>query len=346
MISINYILGATSITVFLKSKTYTVTRDSKIFHSVLNAIKTNDEDQVLAALEVKQNILSTLKGAGQDVQITDGEITYRGRKVTGLISTRIFEMLRLELDIQPMVKFLQNLMQNPASHAIDEALSFGESCSLPITPDGCFLAYKRVNEDYYDVHSRSVLNKPANLLTDADKALLGTSMGATKEVLVTVENGVTVVSMPRNLVNDNRNQTCSTGLHFCSYEYLSSFGGERIVVVKVNPTDIVSIPSDYNNSKGRCSRYEVVGELETNEGSRGLPVQALPDGYTNVFSEDATEDETSVVQSAVANGIMGAVPAIRRELDDGASLTSLALKYNTSRRTIARIRDFESPYNF
>jgi hypothetical protein len=59
----------------------------------------------------------------------------------------------------------------------------------------------------------------------------------------------------------SKNNTCSTGLHFCSEGYLNSFGGERTVIVKINPADVVSIPSDYNDAKGRACRYEVIGEL-------------------------------------------------------------------------------------
>jgi hypothetical protein len=38
------------------------------------------------------------------------------------------------------------------------------------------------------------------------------------------------------------------------------------MILKINPRDVVSIPVDYNDSKGRCCRYEVIGELgaETN----------------------------------------------------------------------------------
>jgi hypothetical protein len=43
--------------------------------------------------------------------------------------------------------------------------------------------------------------------------------------------------------------------------YLNHFGGARTVIVKVNPRDVVSIPSDYNGAKGRTCRYEVIGEL-------------------------------------------------------------------------------------
>jgi hypothetical protein len=34
------------------------------------------------------------------------------------------------------------------------------------------------------------------------------------------------------------------------------------MVVKIHPKDVVSIPSDYNNSKGRACKYTVISELE------------------------------------------------------------------------------------
>ena len=43
---------------------------------------------------------------------------------------------------------------------------------------------------------------------------------------------------------------------------MNHFGGERIVIVKINPRDVVSIPTDYNDSKGRACRYEVVDEID------------------------------------------------------------------------------------
>jgi len=80
--------------------------------------------------------------------------------------------------------------------------------------------------------------------------------------------------MTRNEVNDDKNQTCSAGLHFCSQDYLNHFGGSRIMILKINPRDVVSIPTDYKNSKGRCCRYEVIGELGVDpEEAFTAPVQ-------------------------------------------------------------------------
>jgi hypothetical protein len=65
------------------------------------------------------------------------------------------------------------------------------------------------------------------------------------------------------------------GLHFCSRDYLSHFGGERIMILKINPRDVVSIPVDYNAAKGRACRYEVIGELGVNpDEAFNEPVQA------------------------------------------------------------------------
>jgi hypothetical protein len=93
-----------------------------------------------------------------------------------------------------------------------------------------------------------------------------------------------VVEMERHEVDDNRDVTCSTGLHFCGMSYLSCFGGDRTVIVKVNPADVVSIPSDYNDAKGRTCRYEVVGELNVSP----------EDAFTRSVHTNSTDNEVTV----------------------------------------------------
>ena len=48
------------------------------------------------------------------------------------------------------------------------------------------------------------------------------------------------------------------------------------MVVKINPRDVVSIPEDYDNAKGRCCRYEVVGvyndDVQNTDGLSNKPV--------------------------------------------------------------------------
>jgi hypothetical protein len=74
-----------------------------------------------------------------------------------------------------------------------------------------------------------------------------------------------VVEMDRRDVNDDPNQTCSAGLHACGPEYLPHYGnyeGRIITLLKIDPADFVSFPTDYNNSKARVCRYEVLCAID------------------------------------------------------------------------------------
>jgi len=88
-------------------------------------------------------------------------------------------------------------------------------------------------------------------------------------------------------VDDDQNRTCSASLHFCSRDYLNHFGGERIVVVKINPRDVVSIPTDYNNSKGRACRYEIVDEIDKEKADEAFAkaVQAKAEKEASTMSD-------------------------------------------------------------
>ena len=164
--------------------------------------------------------------------------------------------------IQPMVLFMENLMLNPSFRAVNELYSFLEQGQLPITSDGYFLAYKKVRNDFLDVHSRSVPNKPAKEFTEEELQTLDKKFGKRDEVSVRIENGVTVVETERNFVNEDKHKVCAEGLHFCSKDYLGEFGGEKILVLKINPADVVSIPVDYKNTKGRTCRYYILDVLD------------------------------------------------------------------------------------
>lgn len=153
------------------------------------------------------------------------------------ITNKIIKMNEQGFSCVPLLNFLARLYDNPSKSAIDELYLFIESCELPITEDGYFIAYKIVNSDYTDIYTGKMDN----------------SIGC-------------VPSMPRALVDSDRNRTCSQGLHFCSKGYLNAYGSsskdsDRCMLVKISPADVVAIPSDYHNAKGRAWQYEVVSEL-------------------------------------------------------------------------------------
>lgn len=283
--SFPYIVQGSNITVVIGTTPHTVSKSHIAYNKLLNAIKAGEWETVQDIIEPKQVVLDFGQG---NVSIQGDKIFWKGREMHNALTKRMVAMIQEDFPVDPLVAFMENLMENPSKRAVNELYGFLEKNTLPITSDGCFLAYKKVRQDYLDVHSGTVLNKPAVYMTDEDRAALAEAAGKNNEVTVEVVDDVTVVSMERNLVDDDQNRTCSTGLHFCSKDYLSVFGGERIVILKINPRDVVSIPNDYNDSKGRCARYEIVDEIDKDKADEAFAksVQEAADAEASTLTPE------------------------------------------------------------
>jgi hypothetical protein len=256
-----FTLTKNSASIYIDGQPRLFSVDQPHFDDIVAAIHAGDEQAIRSLVDVRAEVAKYSLGR---VQILDNAVMVGGREVSGRLIDRILEMVAMGSEaIDGYVKFLDNLMENPSKKSIDELYLFIEACDLPITPEGNFLAYKRVGNDYMSLYQWS---------------------GATP-----VDNHIGErPSMPRNEVDDERRNLCSNGLHFCSYNYLPSFGigsGNRVVVVEINPKDVVSIPEDYNNAKGRTCEYHVVGEIEDWEGERITPF------FTDEYSESSDDDD-------------------------------------------------------
>ena len=66
----------------------------------------------------------------------------------------------------------------------------------------------------------------------------------------------------RNEVCDDKELGCEAGLHAGSVEYATDYAsGRKVVIVEIDPANVVSIPTDCNCQKLRTCAYKVVGEL-------------------------------------------------------------------------------------
>lgn len=254
-----YLIQGKNIIVVINGSSHTIKEDHLSYDKIKVAIKEGNWDVLPDLVDTKSELVKYSNG---NLVIDKGTLYWKKRKLAGVLANRIVSLYKEGFSIDPFVNFMHKLDANPSATAVNELYLFLEGCKMPITEDGCFIAYKRVQSDFLDCHSASVLNKPAKLLTDADRSAIAngqyTNVGTEKNVTVTLVDGVTTVEMPRNSVDDVRTNYCSDGLHFCSLGYLNHFGGDNIVLLKINPADVVSIPADYNNTKGRCSKYQVV----------------------------------------------------------------------------------------
>lgn len=123
------------------------------------------------------------------------------------------------------------------AHIKSQLSEFLRRNKVPITPDGCFLTYKGVKKDddgnLVDLHTGTFRN----------------NVGDT-------------VQMDRSLVQQDPTVTCAPGLHVAAYGYVREcYGGSEFIICKVDPLDVVSVPTDYDAQKMRTCRYRVIGKL-------------------------------------------------------------------------------------
>jgi hypothetical protein len=247
-----YILTDQSLTFYVDGTPHQVLRDHPQFSHIVEAVEAGDPiaveltKPIVKVIEALVDLTPTTdserwsRRAAGTLEVTEWGVTLDGKSINGHVIDRLMDVLKAGMDPTPWANFVRKLHQNPSSTSRTELYGWLEKSGMPITPDGDFLAYKRIRSDYRDIHSGTFDN----------------SVGQ-------------VVEMARLDVDDDRNRTCSSGLHFCSKDYLPHFGRngseDRVVLVKINPADVVSIPADYDDTKGRTWRYEVVGEMTLEE---------------------------------------------------------------------------------
>jgi hypothetical protein len=134
-------------------------------------------------------------------------------------------------------KFLERLGKviHERRHSIDDLLKFLERGDLPIADDGTILIYKVLNQTspgkFVDCHSGNV------------KQWVGAR-----------------VMMAQSLVDPNRNNECSYGLHVARRGYIRSFSGSACVLAKLAPEDVIAVPA-YDANKMRVCAYHIIFQL-------------------------------------------------------------------------------------
>ena len=281
MSSRSHLITKNEVIFVLNNKPYQADSTHPNYDAIIQAIKDEEWDSIPSLMDKASAIVEF---GGGKITVVDGEVFWGDNALHNSMTTRILTMLEEGFNIQPMVLFLENLMQNPSKDAIDELYQFLEVCKLPLTEDGCFIAYKRVRDDFKSFHDGKTDN----------------AIGS-------------VLEMPRASVDSNRHRTCSDGLHFCSLDYLGSFygGHGKVILLKINPRDVVSIPSDYNNAKGRACRYEILSEINTKEGHVTTDVfnqsvvsagatdnaQEFKEGYVFGYDKGRAKEDKDIVKA-------------------------------------------------
>lgn len=226
----NYIIADDgSIVLMHDAEVYTIDTGHVNYTQIVAALTDEDFDSLDVLINVAETICNNVKG----VSVENGIVFYNGSELHNTMTERIIRFMQQGLPYKPLLNFLANIMENPSARSVNELYGFLAHQGMPITEDGCFVGYKAIRDDYTDKYTGKVSNKVGS-----------------------------VISMPRNLVDDNFQNTCSVGFHVGAHSYASTFGSDndRMVLVKVNPRHAVSVPNDHDATKLRVCEYEVIEE--------------------------------------------------------------------------------------
>jgi len=274
-----YTLSDRSFTVFIDGTAYPTDRSNPNWDQIKEELNSPDPsgEQLIRLILPITSVADALIGV-QEVRVEGGDVLYGDQVVNTALSERILDIVAEDLPIEPWVAFTQNVYSNPWVEAREELYTWLERSDLPITPDGCILAYKVVDQAYFDKFSHTIDNRV----------------------------GTTVI-MPggRDAVDRNRWQDCSHGLHFCSRDYVSGFmpeyGSDHLMLIKINPADVVSVPKS-ETAKGRCWRYEVIAEVPRDTTERNWPAIQQDDIEWDQQGDDAVVGADEPFVDTVACG--------------------------------------------
>jgi hypothetical protein len=234
------ISGDGTICLVVDGRHHTVTATHPAYREIRRLITTRplNEQALLDLIDIPQSINHIMQGRVR-VDLEAGKVWYNDTEFHDeAFCGRILRLMGEGQDVQYMLNFLNNLGQNPEFRAIMETFKFICNEGMPITPDGCFLGYKGVREDYYDEWSGQIDNTPDGRRVD----------------------------IPRENVCNNPSNGCASGLHVGSYNYAKGWG-HTVVLVKVNPKDVVSVPN-HECEKMRVCGYWVIKEFGPGNSSQ------------------------------------------------------------------------------
>mgnify|MGYP001232316504 CR=1 FL=1 len=265
-----------TITVFVNDngvvKPIPATSEHPKWAELVKAWNEQNHEAMLELLSMKRIVEKFSSG---DLIVSDQGVFYRDVPLAGIDVDRIMAFLRQGEPYQPIANYMVRKLKNPSKRAISEMYNFLEHKNMPLTPNGTILAYKGVRKDFFSVSSG---NEPL--------------ISGRRNEAGQIFNGIgEVIEMNRSSVDDDFRRGCSGGLHAGSLEYAKDWARQHngiIILIEIDPADVVSVPEDCNCKKLRCCKYKVIG---TYDGP-------LPDTYTTDYSmseypscEDTCEED-------------------------------------------------------
>jgi hypothetical protein len=257
-----YVKTNDGIVIFLSDGIKHVLEGNPLFDKVQAKIEAGDFDTIPDVVDRASRIKKNSNGR---FWINDeGVIVIDGIDIDEHLSERILKFDELGLPTLPLTNFWDLLMKNPDEDARKDLFGFLKHNDIPMAADGRFMCYKRVWRASYAAETKSIDLDTANVFVNIDGVMTEVVISPTDLVdcrTATIRNNPgDKPFMDRADVDHDRNQSCSAGLHVAAYGYADKgyYQNGEMIEVLVCPSEVCSVPVDYNGEKMRATGYEVV----------------------------------------------------------------------------------------
>lgn len=232
------------------------------------------------------------EAVGQRVSVKGGLVYLDGDPVDNSCTKAILRFLEDGEEFTPLVRFFENVQANPSQNSREQLYSFLAANDYTLTQDGLIVGYKAVQARSDGSFESIRAGQPGDVQVNGVDA---------PERPIQAPGDV--VTMARSKVNPDEFVHCSVGLHVAAWPYAAAggmggiySGGELarpVLRVLVNPTDVVSVPTDHSAQKMRVCRYTVdavidspderalfttLGEVEPQFGEDERPIELCTSG--------------------------------------------------------------------
>lgn len=244
-----YNLSDQSLTFFARKRPWTVPKDNANFDYIAALLQSKaasveefgSEDAFVDELVRLADPKVALVAASQGKLEWQGDsLVWNGQPLHGFWVDKILKFRKEGLNYEPIFLALQDLMTNPEPRAIERLPLFLEKGGLGLLPDGRFVAFKGVQQDYLSIHT-------------GPRGKIDWSVGK-------------VAKEPREEVNPDPDATCVRGLHVGTFDYIKNGYGwgnnRRLVLTAVWPHDVVAVPEEYGWGKIRVCEAEVIDDVD------------------------------------------------------------------------------------
>lgn len=182
-------------------------------------------------------------------------------------------------------------------HSVDDLMRFLEKGDLPLAEDGSIIAYKMLCNAsgqpgvFVDCHSGKIQQRVGSY-----------------------------VCVNEDLVDLNRRNECSNGLHIARRSYLGGFGGDVCVLCKIDPEDVMVVPHNDAN-KVRVKGYHILGVL-SDEAMKALQANKPMTGE---------EEALTMVYNAIKGDHIDRIEQVKVNGQYGSNVVVTKLKHDSRR---------------